>query len=152
MEIIDSVKTNISIENLKSYFKNNGYFNSQISSNTIIDQNNNKYGKVIYNIKTGNQYTLDSIATNIESEVLRSIFNSAKEKSILKPNTSFNTKKFESERNRIDKLFKNSGVYNFQINSISFKINLDTTNLSFKIPVEIVIKENSLVINIKNIK
>ncbi|MDB9847493.1 outer membrane protein assembly factor, partial [Flavobacteriaceae bacterium] len=127
MEIIDSVKTNISIDNLKSYFKNNGYFNSQISSNTIIDQNNNKYGKVIYNIKTGNQYTLDSIATNIESEVLRSIFNSGKEKSILKPNTSFNTKKFESERNRIDKLFKNSGVYNFQINSISFKINLDTT-------------------------
>ena len=144
LEIIDSVKTNISIDNLKSYFKNNGYFNSQISSNTIIDQNNSKYGKVIYNIKTGNQYTLDSIATNIDSEVLRSIFNSAKQKSILKPNTSFNTKKFESERNRIDKLFKNSGVYNFQINSISFKINLDTTNLSFKIPVEIVIKENSL--------
>ena len=76
LEIIDSVKTNISIENLKSYFKNNGYFNSKISSNTIIDQNNNKYGKVIYNIKTGNQYILDSIATNIESKILRSIFNS----------------------------------------------------------------------------
>jgi len=144
LEIIDSVKTNISIENLKSYYKNNGYFNSKISSNTIIGQNNNKFGKVIYNIKTGNQYILDSISTNIESKILRSIFNSTKEKSILKPNTSFNTKKFELERNRIDKLFKSSGIYNFQINSISFKINLDTTSLSFKIPVEIVIKENTL--------
>ena len=89
LEIIDSVKTNISIENLKSYYKNNGYFNSKISSNTIIGQNNNKFGKVIYNIKTGNQYILDSISTNIESKILRSIFNSTKEKSILKPNTSF---------------------------------------------------------------
>ncbi len=143
LEIIDSVKTNISIDNLKSYYKNNGYFNSKISSNTIIDQNNNKFGKVIYNIKTGNQYNLDSISANIDSEILRSIFNSAKNESILKPNTSFNTKKFELERNRINKLFKNSGIYNFQINSISFKINLDTTSLNFKIPVEIVIKENA---------
>ncbi|MDA9622755.1 hypothetical protein N9S70_03200, partial [Flavobacteriaceae bacterium] len=46
LEIIDSVKTKISIENLKSYYKNNGYFNSKISSKVIIDQNNNKFGKV----------------------------------------------------------------------------------------------------------
>ena len=144
LEIIDSVKTNISIENLKSYYKNNGYFNSKISSKTIINQNNNKFGKVVYNIKTGNQYALDSVSTNIESKVLESIFNSENNKSILKPNTFFNTKKFELERNRINKLFKNSGIYNFQINSVSFKINLDTTNLNFKIPVEIVIKENKL--------
>ena len=133
LEIIDSVKTNISIENLKSYYNNNGYFNSKISSKTIINQNNNKFGKVVYNIKTGNQYALDSVSTNIESKVLDSIFSSENNKSILKPNTYFNTKKFELERNRIDKLFKNSGIYNFQINSVSFKINLDTTNLNFKI-------------------
>jgi outer membrane protein assembly factor BamA len=100
LEIIDSVKTKISIENLKSYYKNNGYFNSKISSKVIIDQNNKKLGKVIYNVKTGNQYILDSISTNIESKVLESIFNLNIEKSILKSNTIFNTKKFELERNR----------------------------------------------------
>jgi len=144
LEIIDSVKTKISIENLKSYYKNNGYFNSKISSKVIIDQNNNYYGKVIYNITTGNQYFLDSITTNIESKVLKSIFSSSKNKSILKSNTAFNTKKFELERNRIDKLFKNSGIYDFQINSISFIVSLDTTNTNFNIPVEIVIKEKNL--------
>ena len=144
LEIIDSVKTKISIENLKSYYKNNGYFNSKISSKVIIDQNNNKFGKVIYDVKTGNQYILDSISTNIESEILDSIYNLNIEKSILKSNTIFNTKKFELERNRIDNLFKNSGIYDFQINSISFKINLDTTNLNFNIPVEIIIKEKGL--------
>jgi outer membrane protein assembly factor BamA len=144
LEIIDSVKTKISIENLKSYYRNNGYFNSKISSKVIIDQNNNFNGKVIYDITTGNQYFLDSITTNIKSKVLKSIFNSNKNKSILKPNTAFNTKKFELERIRIDKLFKNSGIYDFQINSISFIVSLDTTNTNSNIPVEIVIKEKNI--------
>ena len=144
LEIIDSIKTKISIENLRSYYKNNGFFNSKISSKIIIDQNNNKFGKVIYNVNTGNQYILDTISVNIESKILETIFNLNKENSKLKDNSIFNTKNFELERNRIDKLFKNSGIYDFQINSIFFKISLDTTNLNFNIPVEIVIKEKGL--------
>ena len=65
LEIIDTVKTSISIENLKSFYRNNGYFNSKVDSKIKIDQNNNKYAKVIYNVDLGNQYLLDSIKTQI---------------------------------------------------------------------------------------
>ena len=142
LELIDSTKTKISIENLKSFYKNNGYFNSEIKTKILIDQKNNNYGKVVYNISLGNQYYLDSIKSNIESKVLDSIFKKNKSYSFLKKNNPFNTLDFESERNRLNKLFKNSGVYNFQINSISFELKMDTTSIDLSIPVTINILDN----------
>ena len=142
LELIDSIKTKISIENLKSFYKNNGYFNSEIKTKTIFDLKNNNYGKVVYNIDLGNQYYLDSIKTNIKSKVLDSIYKKNKSYSFLKKNNPFNTLDFESERNRLNKLFKNSGVYNFQINSISFELKMDTTAIDLSIPVTINILDN----------
>jgi len=137
LQLIDSTKTKISIENLKSYFKNNGYFDANISSEIEIDKNNSKYGKVTYNILLGNQYYLDSIKSNIESKLLDSIYRNNLENSFLKKNNPFNTLDFESERNRLDKLFKNSGVYNFQISSISFEVSRDSSGLDLRIPVKL---------------
>jgi len=142
LELIDSTKTKISIENLKSFYKNNGYFNSEIKTKTIFNLKNNNYGKVVYNINLGNQYYLDSIKTNIKSKVLDSIYKKNKSYSLLKKNNPFNTLDFESERNRLNKLFKNSGVYNFQINSISFELKMDTTAIDLSIPVTINILDN----------
>ena len=70
MEIIDSIKTSISRENLKSYFNNNGYFNSNVITSININQTNNKYAELVYEINLGNQYLLDSIKTNIKSKDL----------------------------------------------------------------------------------
>ena len=143
LQIIDSTKTNISIENLKSFFKNNGYFDSEISSSIEINKKNQKFGKVIYNIDLGNQYYLDSIKSNIQSPILDSLYQKNIGKSFLKKNNSFNTLDFESERNRLDNLFKNSGIYNFQISSISFQVSRDTTGTDLIIPVQINILEDS---------
>lgn len=150
--LIDSTKTKISIENLKSFYKNNGYFNSEIKTKILIDQKNNNYGKVVYNINLGSQYYLDSIKTNIESKVLDSIFKKNKSYSFLKKNNPFNTLDFESERNRLNKLFKNSGVYNFQINSISFELKMDTTSIDLSIPVTINILDNKTKNDLSNYK
>ena len=143
LQIIDSTKTNISIENLKSFFKNNGYFDSEISSKIEIDKKNQKFGKVIYNIALGNQYYLDNIKSNIQSPLLDSLYQKNIDKSFLKKNNSFNTLDFESERNRLDNLFKNSGIYNFQISSISFQVSRDTTGTDLRVPVQINILEDS---------
>ena len=89
LQLIDSTKTKISIENLKSYFKNNGYFDANISSKIEIDKNNSNYGKVIYNILLGNQYYLDNIKSNIQSKLLDSIYSKNLESSFLKKNNSF---------------------------------------------------------------
>ena len=142
LQLIDSSKTKISIENLKSYFKNNGYFDAKITSKLVASQKNKSYGKIIYNVVLNNQYYLDSIKTNIESNLLDSIYFNNLRNSYLKKDNSFNTLDFESERNRLDKLFRNSGIYNFQISSISFQVSRDTSGLDLRIPVQINISEN----------
>ena len=109
IEIIDTIKNNVSSENLKSYFDNNGYFDSKINSKIELDPKNKNFGKVVYNIKKGNQYYLDSIKTDIKSKELDSIYELNRPKTFLKINDPFNTLNFERERNRLYELFKNSG-------------------------------------------
>ena len=141
LEIIDSLKTIFSVENLKSFYRNRGYFDSKVKSEVVVDKNQKNYGNVIYNVTLGNRYLLDSIKLNIKSKLLDSIFNSKKEKSLLVMGDPFTTSIFEKERNRIDKLFKDSGIYNFQISAISYKVNLDTISGNYRIPVEILIDD-----------
>jgi outer membrane protein assembly factor BamA len=141
LEIVDSLKTIFSVENIKSFYRNRGYFDSKVKSEVVVDKNQKNYGNVIYNVNLGNRYLLDSIKLNIKSKLLDSIFNSKKEKSLLVMGDPFTTSIFEKERNRIDKLFKDSGIYNFQISAISFKVNLDTISANFRIPVEILIDD-----------
>ena len=150
LQLIDSTKTKISIENLKSYFKNNGYFDAEISSIIEINEKNSRYGKIVYNINLGNQYYLDSVKSNIQSKLLDSIYFKNLSKSHLNKNNPFNTLDFEMERDRLDKLFKNSGIYNFQISSISFQVYRDTIGTDLRIPVKINISENTT--NTKNSK
>ena len=143
IEIIDTTKNNVSSENLKSYFDNNGYFDSKINSKIELDPKNKNFGKVVYNIKKGNQYYLDSIKTDIKSKELDSIYELNKPKTFLKINDPFNTLNFERERNRLYELFKNSGFFNFQINSISFEVSRDTTGLDLRLPVLINIDDKN---------
>ena len=141
LEIVDSLKTIFSVENIKSFYRNRGYFDSKVKSEVVVDKNQKNYGNVIYNVNLGNRYLLDSIKLNIKSKLLDSIFNSKKEKSLLVMGDPFTTSIFEKERNRIDKLFKDSGIYNFQISAITYKVNLDTISANFRIPVEILIDD-----------
>ena len=150
LQLIDSNKTKISIKNLNSYFKNNGYFDAEIYSRVEINKKNSRYGKIVYNIRPGNQYYLDSVKSNIQSKLLDSIYFKNLSNSYLKKNNSFNTLDFELERDRLDKLFKNSGIYNFQISSISFQVSIDTAGMDLRIPVKINISENTT--NTKNSK
>ena len=86
---------------------------------------------------------MDSIKTDIKSKELDSIYELNKPKTFLKINDPFNTLNFERERNRLYELFKNSGFYNFQINSISFEVSRDTTGLDLRLPVLINIDDKN---------
>ena len=73
LEIVDSLKTIFSVENIKSFYRNRGYFDSKVKSEVVVDKNQKNYGNVIYNVNLGNRYLLDSIKLNIKSKLLDSI-------------------------------------------------------------------------------
>ena len=139
IEIIDSSKTLATTKNLNSYFQNIGFLENKVVSEIIVDENNTNYADVNYKVTTGPQYYVGEIDTMIESTVLDSLYKINFDKSFIKKNDLFKTKNFELERERLNKLFKNSGIYNFQINSILYDVEIDSSSNIFSLPVKIII-------------
>ncbi len=140
IQIIDSLKTAETANNLNSYFQNIGFLNNKVDFKIITNELNEKYADVDYMVSTGVQYYVGDVNSMIESYALDSIYKKNIEKSFLLKNQLFKTKNFQLERERLYTLFKNSGIYNFQINSILFDVEIDSTNNIYSLPINIIIE------------
>lgn len=132
--IIDDRKTKKTTNRLKVYYQNKGYFNAT-AKYEIIPSEKEKRAGIDYTINTGNPYFIDSLQVTIKSPDLDSIYNLSKDQSFIKVGKQFNTKDFYNERERLTVLFRNSGIYNFQLNSIKPTVGLDTINKDYDLAV-----------------
>jgi outer membrane protein assembly factor BamA len=133
----DSVSTAINAQKLKAFFSNEGYFNAVVKTATA---SRNRNATVNYKVRPNTPYFIDSIQANIQSPVLDSIYMANKAKSKLKQGERFRTTAFEQERNRLSALFRNAGVYPFQLNSIDFSVGVDSTGIDYRLPVQLNIR------------
>ena len=141
ISLIDSSEINRSLDNLNLYFQNIGYLDNSISFK--VTKKPTKKAFVDFNIETGSRYYIGEINSKIESKIIDSIYKANKSKSFIKENDFFETKNFDLERNRLYTLFRNNGVYGFQINSISFSVKVDPAGNNYSLPVEIIIDGNN---------
>ncbi|MEM6686115.1 MAG: BamA/TamA family outer membrane protein [Bacteroidota bacterium] len=139
--IIDKKKTKKTTNRLKVYYQNKGFFNAT-ADYEIIPSEKPRRAEIKYAIETGNPYFLDSIQVAIKSPDLDSIYELHKEKSFLLQGKQYNTSDFYNERERLTVLFRNSGIYNFQLNSIKPTVGIDSTGQDYKLPV--LLKINNL--------
>ena len=79
-EIINKKKAKKTAENLKAYYKTQGYFKSKVD--TVINLFNNKKATLEYHIKKGKPTLLDTINIKIESAVLDSIYKNSESSSL----------------------------------------------------------------------
>lgn len=141
ISLIDSSEINRSLDNLNLYFQNIGYLDNSISFK--VTKKPTKKAFVDFNIETGSRYYIGEINSKIESKIIDSIYKANKSKSFIKENDFFETKNFDLERNRLYTLFRNNGIYGFQINSISFSVKVDPAGNNYSLPVEIIIEGNN---------
>ena len=134
--IFDAKKANQTIKNLTLHYYNEGYFNAEVNFEEIKNKRNTV--SINYNIKTGKPYTLDTITTNIESKVLDSIYSANKDKSFIKKGIQFKYELFFDEQDRINELFRNSGIYRFNKNAIL--VEADTAN--YKSNINLIINDS----------
>ena len=132
--IIDTSEIENSVRNLNLYFQNLGYLNNEIDFE--VKKENEKIANLIFHINTSSRYYIAENQSNIDSEIIDSIYKANSDKSKLKNNSFFNSINFDIERNRLFNLFKNNGVYDFQINSILFSAEIDSTNNNLSIPIK----------------
>ena len=118
--LYDTLLTTKSLNRLKNYYFNQGYFDANVSN--TLDTLGPKKVKNTYSIKTGEPYLLDSINYAISSPELEKIFEKSKSKSLLKKNTVFQVSNFDLERQRITSNFRNQGAYYFQELNIRYEI------------------------------
>ena len=138
--LVDSTEISKNIQRLEQYYKNLGYFDVKLSN--LRRKIKNNYEEIEYFIDLNERYTIDNIVEEIENKDLKEIYFDHLNNSFLKPGNPFITKSLEDERNRLFKLYRNNGVYNFQENSLQFIAKIDSSGIDKKIA--IVLKINPI--------
>jgi outer membrane protein assembly factor BamA len=126
--ILDIDKAVISAKKLRTFYFNDGYFDSEVSFNTKLKV---EKADINYYIKKNTPYSLDTIITNIESKTADSIYKKHKNFSFIKSGDRYQDKNFRKEANRITSLYRNSGIYHFTENLIGF-YDIDTSAVNHK--------------------
>ena len=148
-KLVDSdVSGNMS--RLKQFYNNEGYFDSEIDVDTIV--NGNKVN-LQYRVRTNNRYLIDSISLKFMSSDIDSLYRVNKSLSFVKKDEYFSINKLLLERDRLISLFKNNGIHDFQQRSINFNVLIDSTGNNKKIPLILSInnKNEEDVYNIRKI-
>ena len=136
---IDSISLKKNIDRINQYYKNLGYFNNKISY--IVKNIGATKSEITYEIFRGNQYRIDSVKTNIESKTIEKIYDKHLNESFLKSNDFFSVQNLSDERDRLLKLYRNNGIFDFEQSSIRFKVFLDNVESKPTIPIYLEISD-----------
>ena len=128
------------VSRLKQFYNNEGYFDSEVNVDTIIEANK---VNLLYKVKTNIRYSIDSISLKFNSSDIDSLYKISRDESFVKKNEYFSINKLLQERDRLISLFKNNGIHDFQQRSINFNVLIDSTGLKKKIPLILSIKNKS---------
>ncbi len=134
--IINTAKADKSTANLKTYYYKNGWFNADASYK--IDTVDTKKGELNFHVKTGDPYYLDSIRTKIYSPVIDTLYKTIKKNSLLVKGDQFKEINYTNERDRMTTELRNSGLYHFAQDYITFE--LDTIGTNKKVNTDIIVQ------------
>lgn len=138
--IVDSLLIKKSISRLNQFYKNLGYFD--VETNFEITKLKPKNQEIKYKVNLKEVYIIEDYVEEIKSNELKDLFLFNADQSFIKPGSSFSIERIEKERDRLIKLFRNNGVYNFQQNSLQFLAKIDSSGIDKRI--NVVLEINSI--------
>jgi len=138
--IIDDELTKKSVNRLKAWYFNNGWFNAETSYE--IEPLKNKKGKVDYFVTTHTPYIVDSIRKRIPSLVIDSLYDAYKNESLIQSGIQYRTLDYNAERDRLTHIFRNNGVYYFDQEYISFEA--DTIDTNYKVNTTVIVNNRQV--------
>lgn len=126
---------------LRKYFFSKGWFDVETSYD--VQKDSSQKAKVTYKVTKGNPYMLDTISSRIESPIIDSLYKSTfKKGSLINSGQQFDEANFTRERNRLATELRNSGLFYFGQDYISFDI--DTIIPGYKVNSELIIKNRAI--------
>jgi len=109
---------------IDQYMQNLGYFYAKISYEIIPKKE--KIANVLYTVEAGKNYEIRNVNTSSESNPILGIVNENAGETFLKKGEPYTNINCGLERDRLYKLIRNNGYYDFKSDNISFTI--DTSN------------------------
>ncbi len=129
--LIDTSTIAKTVQNMKSYLFNQGYFYAKIKDTVVFKK---KVAFVSYNIQAGNNYLINKVNYFVDDSNIARIVRNQSYASVFKKNRIYNYAMFDEERSRLVKLVRNNGYYQFNQENIRFEI--DTLDKAFLKDVE----------------
>lgn len=133
--IIDNNLTKDSIQNLNSHFYSKGYLDAHTDFSLL--KENEKKGKIIYNIYTGNPYFINSIIYNFPEKELKDIYLNNLNSSLIKEGGQYNETNLILEIERMKNMYEDHGYYNFDISNVKFRIDPSIGNQKINLYMEV---------------
>ncbi len=138
--ILSEYKSKRSVKRLKDYYINHGWFDVTASYN--IEKIEKKRAETFYEVKTGAAFLIDSITENIKTPIIDSLYQNIRKSTLVKKGNQYRTLDFEAERERISAALRNSGIYHFNQDYISFV--MDTIGTNKKVNVSLQIQDRAI--------
>ena len=136
--VIEEEKTQKSLDRLKRYYSSFGWFNTEGSYKIIPNDKKPKRDGVQYDLSLHKPYFIDSIIKKISSPVVDSLFRESEQNTFIESGKQFANNDFVNERDRLTIQFRNSGLYYFDQDYITFEADTVKTghkaNITYIIP------------------
>ena len=138
--IVSEERTKKSVSRIQDYHINNGWFD--VKTDYDISKNDNKRAAVEYKVETGNAFIIDSISETIKSPIVDKLYKNIKKNASIKRYQQYRTTNIDLERDRISSELRNSGVYHFKQDYITFE--MDTIGTNKKVNIDIKIQNRAI--------
>jgi outer membrane protein assembly factor BamA len=133
--LLDTLQAQASAKQISLYLYKKGYFNNQVKDSVILRK---KKAEVLFSIESSTPYVLNQINYAVNDPKLDHLIKSEGEKaSLLKSGEIYDEENLIKERDRITKLLRNAGYYNFIKEFIHFVKDTTQGNHSVNIDVEV---------------
>jgi outer membrane protein assembly factor BamA len=132
--IYDTLATQKSVKQLKSFLNSKGYFNNTVTDSVRI---NNRKATVYYTLAEGKPYTIQSVTYDSKDEYIKSIISSQTAASLIKVGENYDVDILQKERERITNVLNNNGYFSFAKESIFFEADSNSGNHQITISVSI---------------
>jgi outer membrane protein assembly factor BamA len=139
--LIDNNAIEKSKENLRAWYWNQGWFNTQVE-HKIMNSKKDKRASIEYYVNRQQPYTIDSINTIIKTPVIDSLYQLVKNNSVLKKGNQYFTPDINTERERLNTHFRNHGLYHMEKDNIRFEG--DTVNTNNKANITLIINDREI--------
>jgi outer membrane protein insertion porin family len=115
----DSAAFPKSMQNIKSYLFNQGYFYARVQDTVVIS---GRKATAVYTIDAGKNYVINKTNFNVDDSNVLRLVRAAADESRLEKEKPFAYILLEEERSRLTAMLRNNGYYRFTQENITFKI------------------------------